>query len=96
MNRLGREGGHSHFSLFLCTIGMLLALVCSLITISVTIDFWAHYIVIDKYYCADTSLLNDLSYLVQIARSPPFLDAMRYIFLYEAMSHSLASQLFFS
>lgn len=48
---------------------MLLALVCSLITISVTIDFWAHYIVIDKYYCADTSLLNDLSYLVQIART---------------------------
>lgn len=59
MNRLGRKGGHSHFSLFLCTIGMLLALVCSLITISVTIDFWAPYIVIDKYYCADTSLLND-------------------------------------
>lgn len=81
MNRLGREGGHSRFSLFLCTIGMLLALVCSLITISVTIDFWAHYIISDKYYCADTSLLNDLSYLVQIARTPPFLDAMRYIFL---------------
>lgn len=58
---------------------MLLALVCSLITISVTIDFWAHYIVIDKYYCADTSLLNDLSYLVQIARTPPFLDAMIHI-----------------